>query len=165
MTSPQPNLPERALSVRQPWAWAIIHGGKTVENRSAAAVKHGLDVRSRIAIHAAKTLSQRDYRATADFMASIGVNCPEAAELQRGGIIGSVEVYGCVEQSDSPWFFGPRGLLLRKPIACDFIPCNGLLGYFYWRKNLTEKGAPRARWMMRQAAGEPEIQNAQGSLI
>ncbi|MEE6273491.1 hypothetical protein V2J56_09045 [Georgenia sp. MJ206] len=24
----------RALTVRQPWAWAIIHGGKDVENRS-----------------------------------------------------------------------------------------------------------------------------------
>lgn len=24
----------RILTVRQPWAWAIIHGGKTVENRS-----------------------------------------------------------------------------------------------------------------------------------
>jgi hypothetical protein len=23
----------RILTVRQPWAWAIIHGGKTVENR------------------------------------------------------------------------------------------------------------------------------------
>lgn len=24
----------RVLTVRQPWAWAIIHGGKTVDNRS-----------------------------------------------------------------------------------------------------------------------------------
>ena len=24
----------RVLTVRQPWAWAIIHGGKTIENRS-----------------------------------------------------------------------------------------------------------------------------------
>ena len=23
----------RVLTVRQPWAWAIIHGGKDVENR------------------------------------------------------------------------------------------------------------------------------------
>lgn len=24
----------KALTVQQPWAWAIIHGGKTVENRT-----------------------------------------------------------------------------------------------------------------------------------
>ncbi len=26
--------PMLALSIRQPWAWAIIHAGKDVENRS-----------------------------------------------------------------------------------------------------------------------------------
>lgn len=30
-------LPRKALSVRQPWAWAIIFGGKPIENRSAGA--------------------------------------------------------------------------------------------------------------------------------
>jgi hypothetical protein len=24
----------RALTVRQPWAWAIVHGGKDIENRT-----------------------------------------------------------------------------------------------------------------------------------
>jgi len=31
-------LPSIALSVRQPWAWAIIHAGKPVENRSKLAI-------------------------------------------------------------------------------------------------------------------------------
>ena len=41
----------RILTVRQPWAWAIIHGGKDVENRvrNIAGDYHGP-----IAIHAAK---------------------------------------------------------------------------------------------------------------
>lgn len=26
----------RALTVQQPWAWAIVHGGKDVENRTQA---------------------------------------------------------------------------------------------------------------------------------
>lgn len=40
----------RILTVRQPWAWAIIHGGKDVENRSRniAGTYHGP-----VAIHAA----------------------------------------------------------------------------------------------------------------
>ncbi|WP_409188395.1 hypothetical protein [Bradyrhizobium sp. RDM4] len=39
-SAPHDALPEFALSVRQPWAWAIIHGGKDVENRSAPAVRN-----------------------------------------------------------------------------------------------------------------------------
>ena len=34
---PEPWL--RAISVRQPWAWAIIHAGKDCENRNMAAAK------------------------------------------------------------------------------------------------------------------------------
>ena len=42
----------RVLTVRQPWAWAIIHGGKTIENRSRnVAGKY----RGPVAIHVAKT--------------------------------------------------------------------------------------------------------------
>ena len=33
--------PSVALSVRQPWAWAIIHGGKDVENRTKYAITLG----------------------------------------------------------------------------------------------------------------------------
>lgn len=40
----------KALTVRQPWAWAIIHGGKDVENRSRNIVG---SYRGPLAIHAA----------------------------------------------------------------------------------------------------------------
>lgn len=42
----------RILTVRQPWAWAIIHGGKDVENR-VRNIAGGY--RGPVAIHAAKT--------------------------------------------------------------------------------------------------------------
>lgn len=38
----------RILTVRQPWAWAIIHGGKNVENRSRNIAG---DYRGPIAVH------------------------------------------------------------------------------------------------------------------
>jgi hypothetical protein len=41
----------RILTVRQPWAWAIIHGGKTVENRVRNIAG---DYRGPVLIHAAK---------------------------------------------------------------------------------------------------------------
>lgn len=40
----------RVLTVRQPWAWAIIHGGKTVENRARNIAG---DYRGPVAIHVA----------------------------------------------------------------------------------------------------------------
>ena len=43
----------RILTVRQPYAWAIIHGGKDVENRSRNIAG---DYRGPVAIHAAMTL-------------------------------------------------------------------------------------------------------------
>jgi hypothetical protein len=39
----------RAITVRQPWAWAIAHAGKTTENRS-----HKTHYRGPLAIHAGK---------------------------------------------------------------------------------------------------------------
>ena len=39
----------KALTIRQPWAWAVIHAGKTVENRSRNITG---DYRGPVAIHA-----------------------------------------------------------------------------------------------------------------
>lgn len=141
------DLPSIALSVRQPWAWAIIHAGKDIENRSWQAVNHGLNRRGRVAIHAAKGITEREYLDAAEFMASIGVTCPSAAWLDRGGIIGSVEVIGVCTTSPSPWFFGPRGLVLRYPRPTPFVPAKGQLGYFRWQPADLESVPGAARWM------------------
>lgn len=155
------SLPTKALSVRQPWAWAIIHAGKDVENRSWQAVNHGLTVRGPIAIHASAGMTRRDYENTAEFMAGLGITCPPASELLRGGIIGQVEVVDVVKDYGSRWFFGPRGLILRNPVPCEFIPCKGCLGYFNWRNHLTDDRVQPAKWMLPdQPKPEP-----QGSLL
>lgn len=44
----------KILTVRQPWAWAIIHAGKTVENRQSNIAG---SYRGPVAIHAAKAYS------------------------------------------------------------------------------------------------------------
>lgn len=43
----------RAITIRQPWAWAVIHAGKTVENRSRNIAG---DYRGLVAIHAGLTI-------------------------------------------------------------------------------------------------------------
>lgn len=142
------DIPRLALSVRQPWAWAIIFAGKDIENRSWQAVNHGLRQRGRIAVHAAKGMTREEYDDASSFMRGIGVECPPACDLRRGGIIGSVEVVDVVTKSDSPWFFGPRGLVLRGPEAWTFIPSVGALGYFNWRPADQSTVPPPAKWML-----------------
>jgi len=160
MTDMHPSFPNIALSVRQPWAWAIIFGGKDVENRSWQAVNHGLKCRGRVAVHASAGMTKSEYEDAAEFMASIGVDCPPAIDLWRGGIVGSVEVTDVVSESDSKWFFGPRGLMLANPEPSIFVRVRGQLGYFNWRNNWINEPTPEflnpAKWMRPNA---PEIQS------
>ena len=144
-----------ALSVRQPWAWAIIHAGKPVENRSHFALdKMGFKARGvdRFAIHAAKGMTRDEYEDAATFMEKLGVACPSPASLLRGGIIGTVRFEGIVNKSPSPWFFGPKAIVMSDPVACDFIPATGALGLFTWAEGDPSAVPGPAKWML---AGGP----------
>lgn len=138
-------LPSLALSVRQPWAWAIIHAGKDVENRTAGAIRAGGMVPARICIHAAAGLTQREYRWGAWRLKRHGVLAPRPDALARGAIIGLVTVVEVVDASPSEWFGGPCGLVLRDPVPMDPVPAPGELGYFRWRPGGTL--APTRPWM------------------
>jgi len=143
-------LPPLALSVRQPWAWAILHGGKQLENRSRIAVSRGGMKPGPLCIHASKGMTRDEYESARDFMRGIGVACPLPDELVRGGVIGAVRCDGVVKASDSPWFFGPVALVLVEPAPLAApIPVRGELGYFEWRKNADAAAldAPKP-WMM-----------------
>ena len=120
----------KALSIRQPWAWAIIHAGKNIENRSWST-----NVRGRILIHASKYYDRREHGGDIDdIVHTIGIDdfvYPEdRLDAGFGGIIGTVEIVDCVTDHDSPWFFGPYGLVLRNPVALPFTPWKGSLGFF-----------------------------------
>lgn len=155
------DLPTLALSIRQPWAWAIIHAGKDIENRSWQAINHGLRQRGRIAVHAAKGMTRDEYDDASGFMQQVmAIECPPARDLLRGGIIGSVEVVDVVTDSDSPWFFGPRGLVLHSPRPCEFIPAAGALGYFKWIPAPWDITPKPARWML-PAVQKAEAEKAQ----
>lgn len=138
-------LPPLALSVRQPWAWAIIFGGKVIENRSEGAIRSGnMDLR-RIAIHAATGMRRKEYDWALWRMAQDGVTVPHPSTLIRGGIIGSVDVVDIITESDSPWFGGPCGLVLENPKPCDPVPAKGELGYFKWQPS--DSFAAKIPWM------------------
>ena len=105
-------------------------------------------MRGRICIHASKGITRKEYDDASEFMESIGISCPPAVSLMRGGIIGTVTVNDVVKDSDSPWFFGPRGLVLSDPEPCNFIPATGKLGYFKWRLDNTLAAPKTPRWML-----------------
>ncbi len=128
-------MPDLALSVRQPWAWAICAGFKDIENRSTVAVsKAGFHPRP-VAIHAAKGMTRDEYEEASEFMASLGINCPLPKDLVRGAIIGAATVTAIVKDHNSPWFFGPRGLVLTDQCAVQPIPAVGALGLFRWTRS------------------------------
>ena len=45
----------KALSIRQPWAWLIVHGRKDIENRSWRT-----KFRGRFLVHAAQGMTRRE---------------------------------------------------------------------------------------------------------
>ena len=145
-------FPPHALSVRQPWAWAIIHAGKDIENRVWGRERRDAWVRGLIAVHASKGMTRAEYEEARWFMATnCNVECPPAKDLVRGAIIGSVEIVnfiGSVPKPTSPWFMGPRGLVLRGAQPCNPIPCSGQLGFFKWREADASVMPPPARWML-----------------
>jgi len=117
----------KALSIRQPWAWLILHAGKDIENRDWAT-----NVRGRILLHAAKGMTRDQYQNGQDTLRDIEPFrlLPPFESLARGGIVGSVELADCVRASRSPWFFGDYGFVLRDPERLPFIPWRGELGFF-----------------------------------
>lgn len=115
----------KALSIRQPWAWCILHGKKPVENRTWAT-----SYRGPILIHAAKGMTRVEYEEATDFAAILGCHPPLAEEIQRGGIIGRAKLVDCVSRHASPWFFGPYGFVLADVEPLPFTPLKGALGLF-----------------------------------
>ena len=121
----------KALSIRQPWAHMIVHCGKDIENRVWPT-----RFRGRVLIHASKGMTAEEYEDALDFafrpcgIDPATLSIPRAHLLDRGGIVGSVEIVDCVTRSDSPWFMGTYGFVLRNPVVLPFRPYRGALGFF-----------------------------------
>jgi hypothetical protein len=116
----------KTLSIRQPWAWLIVHGGKDIENRSWLT-----KFRGRFLVHASKGMTKREYADAAEYARRVGVTVPPAAELLRGGVIGSVEAVDSVHSHTSPWYMeGNKAIVLRDPRPLPFISVTGRLGFF-----------------------------------
>jgi len=79
---------QRALSIRQPWAYAILHLGKDVEDRPRRT-----HYRGRILIQAALRVEREE---------ALKLKL-DPDELPTGAIVGSVEIVDCIRNSKSKW--------------------------------------------------------------
>jgi hypothetical protein len=94
----------KAISIRQPWAWAILHAGKDIENRNRK-----WNHRGAFAIHAPAKLDSFEHWPL-DFPK------PKAGTLQLRAFVGVVDLMGMVQSSNSPWWRGgPIGWVLANP--------------------------------------------------
>jgi len=123
----------RALTIHQPWAWAIVHGPKRIENRSWST-----NVRGWFAIHAGK--STQSYATHHDVVSQlIGRPLPSVSDLPFGAIVGVARLVGCsrIESIRDPWAFGPWCWQLDDVHPLERpLPCKGLQGW--WSVPLAE---------------------------
>jgi hypothetical protein len=120
----------KALTLRQPWAWLIIHGPKRIENR-----RWNTHFRGRFLIHTSKVHARLDYELAARVSAEHGFELPPYGSpvYQCGGIIGSVEIVDVLPRWDSsqPWKFeGQYGFVLKDVQPAPFVPCKGHLNFW-----------------------------------
>lgn len=120
--SQDPSHATRALSIQQPWADAIIHGTKRVENRTW--MREG-EV-GWLWIHAPATLD----KAGEAWMRQRGMHTPMLG-MPRSALVGLAYIHtisNAVPDGD-PWAFGPVCWHIYEVIALDEpVPCKGALG-------------------------------------
>lgn len=113
----------KALTIRQPFACAILQLGKDVENRSWRTRYEGP-----LLIHAAAHREQHPREILAEYMSK-----PPSSESLRNlplsCIVGIVEITDCVRNSKSRWADkGGWNWLIENPRKIRPVECTGRLG-------------------------------------
>lgn len=113
-----------ALSVRQPWASAILHLGKDIENRSwpMPAKYFG----KKILLHTGKTKPR-----LGEWTGALYEHALTATPMPYGGVIGVLVFGASVRDHSSQW--AEPGLWhwpIVEATPLPFYPCKGRLGFF-----------------------------------
>lgn len=112
----------KALSINQPFGWAIVEGFKDIENRNWSTKYRG-----EFYIHVGLNVQTSAYPMIRDLT---GSPFDKSMRMRIGGIIGIAEIVDCVSRSDSPWFFGRYGFVIKNARRVPFQECKGALGFF-----------------------------------
>jgi hypothetical protein len=163
----------RALSIRQPWAWAIQHAGKAVENREWATCHY----RGPVLLHVSRGCTRDEYDSAVSSIELMrkdvgckAVQVPPLRDLPRGCLVGiarlvnvhehpthgvvAVEgVDGIVRELD--WergyvgyrIAGALGLQLADVRLLPAVPFKGALGFFFaYLQGLPHADVYEAAW-------------------
>lgn len=122
--------PKQAITIRQPWAWGIVHGGKDIENRSRRMCRAGLWY----FVHAGMQTDEAGYdNLKHRRLQGTGQALPDPPPgLRTYGVIGVMKLGGWVETSESPWFVGPLGIQIEAALPLPFQSGPGSQGVFAW---------------------------------
>ncbi len=124
----------KAISIRQPWAWLIVHGGKDIENRTWPTRYRGP-----VLIHAAKGMTREEWEDAWTFAQGTGASPKAIAAgitrdtIDRGGFVGMADLTDCVpwERRVSRWHIAHCfGFKLDNVRPIPFTPYTGALGLF-----------------------------------
>lgn len=129
--------PTKALSLKQPWAWAVLHG-KDVENRVWYTHHRGP-----FWIHASAGMTRKYYEETKEFIEARGILIPPMGELLLGGIIGHTSIVKVAPKLDEPelkWHMVQQfGFILRDTTEVPFVPCVGSRRFWYVPEDILEQ--------------------------
>lgn len=132
---------EKALTIDAPWAWLIVNGYKTVENRTWRTNHRG-----QLAIHAG--MNPRSDELVARVCSELGIQIPEDWTPYRGCVLGFVNVVDVVpaETLEShPFVSGPHCWKLEQPTKFPHpIPAQGQQGLWNW-EGVSSASKARAR--------------------
>lgn len=134
----------KALSLTQPWAFLVVSGDKSVENRKWATSHRG-----EFLVHAAKKCTPADWQFCFDWVdehidRETAARIPPREALQFGGIIGRAVIADVLSKNGQMtitpvhtpgvdlrwWMRGQAGFLLTERAPLPFIACKGAMGMF-----------------------------------
>ena len=143
----------KAISILAPWAWCIVRPDLvTPEARADAIARREIkDVenrnwrtkfRGRVLIHAGAKWGPEQREDLARLREQFP-SIPFPDKFDRGGIVGAATIIDCVDQMDSPWFYGSYGFVLADAVPCTFVPCRGQLSFFDIPREVLDGVFPR----------------------
>ena len=120
----------KALSIHQPWAHAILHLGKNIENRTWF-TRH----RGPLLIHAGKNKSSYTAWNAKEWKENYDCEFPPLVDLTFSAIVGVVDVVDCVPaeslKAGTKWAGVEWCWILANPVAfATPVPFGGKLGLF-----------------------------------
>lgn len=128
----------KAISIRQPWAWAILNAGKDIENRTFRTKMNGT-----VAVHSSQTMSRPYYEESVAEIKKRAprVKVPPYEAMSQGAIIGLVDIIGCEAKTKSKWHNrGYYGFVLANPrVLRRPIPCRGWLNFWEVPENIVRR--------------------------